>query len=200
MNRLRRTLPLILLLPCAEAGAVDFQNDIGAILKEHCWDCHSLEKEVKGGLAFDDLEDLTKSQIHPVGLIRPGDPAKSDFMARLKLDEDDEDFMPKNGKALRSADLAKIEQWIREGALIDAANPSEVEKGRMEEVKLANARSGGEVYFAWTNIGGKVIEAKYAGLEGESVKITMKSGKSFTVPLAALSPESAALARKLGGE
>jgi hypothetical protein len=50
------------------------------ILKEHCWDCHSNEKEAKGGLAFDDLEDLTKSQIHPVGLIRPGDPEKSDFL------------------------------------------------------------------------------------------------------------------------
>jgi hypothetical protein len=199
MTPLCRALPLILLLPCAPAGAVDFQNDIQAILKEHCWDCHSNEKEAKGGLAFDDLEDLTKSQINPVGLIRPGDPEKSDFFARLKLDEEDEDFMPKNGKALRAGDLAKIEQWIREGALIDAANPTELEKGRMEEVKLANARSGGEVYFPWTNTQGKVIEAKYSGLEGESVKITMKNGKSFVVPLSGLSPESAALAKKLGG-
>ena len=200
MIPLRIVVLLMPFLAVFTVKAVDFQSDIQAVLKEHCWDCHSNEKEAKGGLAFDDLEDLTKSQIHPVGLIRPGDPEKSDFLARLKLDEDDDDFMPKNGKALRAGDLAKIEQWIREGALMDAANPSDVEKGRMEEVKLASARSGGEVYFPWTNTQGTVIEAKYSGLEGEAVKITMKSGKSFSVPLSGLSAESVALAKKLGGK
>lgn len=200
MHPLCRALALPLFLAALPARSVDYQNDIQSVLKEHCWDCHSNEKEAKGGLAFDDVEDLSKSHINPVGLIRPGDPEKSDFLARLKLEEEDDDFMPKNGKALRSSELAKIEQWIREGALIDAANPSEAEKGRMEEVKLANARSGGEVYFQWTNSQGKIIEAKYAGLEGESVKITMKTGKTFVVPLASLSAESAALAKKLGGQ
>ncbi|MCB1204054.1 MAG: hypothetical protein KDN18_07330 [Verrucomicrobiae bacterium] len=200
MHPLRCALTLPLLLLVSPTRAVDYQGDIQSILKEHCWDCHSNEKEAKGDLAFDDKEDLAKSHINPVGLIRPGEPEKSDFLARLKLDEEDDDFMPRKGKPLRSSELAKIEQWIREGALIDAANPTETEKGRMEEVKLANALSGGDVYFQWTNTQGKVIEAKYAGLEGESVKITMKTGKSFLVPLNSLSAESAALARKLGGK
>lgn len=200
MNPLRPILLSALALAAAPLGAVDYQNDIQAILKEHCWDCHSNEKEVKGGLAFDDIADLSRSAINPVGLIRPGDPEKSDFVARLKLDEEEDDFMPKNGKALRGGDIAKIEQWIREGALIDAANPTDAEKARMEDVKLANARSGGEVYFQWTNTQGKVIEAKYAGLEGDAVKITMKNGKSFVVPFSGLSPESATLAKKLGGQ
>jgi hypothetical protein len=200
MAPLRSTLICLVVIVTAPVTALDYQNDIQAILKEHCWKCHSNEEEAKGGLAFDDLEDIAKSQINPAGLIRPGDPEKSDFVARLKLDEKEDDFMPKNGKPLRGSDLTKIEQWIREGALIDAANPTEAEKARMEDVKLANARSGGEVYFQWTNTQGKVIEAKYAGLEGESVKITMKSGKSFVVPLSGLSPESAALAKKLGGQ
>lgn len=200
MHPLHPILLLPLALMAAPLGAVDYQNDIQAILKEHCWDCHSNEKEVKGGLAFDDIADLSRSAINPVGLIRPGDPEKSDFVARLKLDEEEDDFMPKNGKPLRGGDLAKIEQWIREGALIDAANPTDAEKARMEDVKLANARSGGEVYFQWTNTQGKVIEAKFSGLEGDAVKITMKNGKSFVVPLTGLSPESAALAKKLGGQ
>lgn len=190
---------LLLLLASAPAGAVDYRNDIQAILKEHCWDCHSNEKEVKGGLAFDDLEDMAAGQINPNGLIRPGEPEKSDFLARLKLAEEEEDFMPREGKPLRGGDLAKIEQWIREGALIDAANPTEAEKGRMEAVKLANARSGGEVYFEWINTQGKRIEAKYSGLEGESVKITMRNGKTYLVPLSNLDAGSAALAKKLGG-
>lgn len=200
MAPLRSTLLSLLLVVAAPAPALDYQNDIQAILKEHCWKCHSNEEEAKGGLAFDDLEDMAKSQINAVGLIRPGDPEKSDLVARLKLDEKEDDFMPKNGKPLRGSDLTKIEQWIREGALIDAANPTDAEKARMEDVKLANARSGGDVYFQWTNTQGKVIEAKFAGLEGEAVKITMKNGKNFAVPLSGLSPESAALAKKLGGQ
>ncbi len=124
MHPLRPILLLPLALMAAPLGAVDYQNDIQAILKEHCWECHSNEKEVKGGLAFDDIADLSRSAINPVGLIRPGDPEKSDFVARLKLDEEEDDFMPKNGKPLRGGDLSKIEQWIREGALIDAANPT----------------------------------------------------------------------------
>lgn len=192
-------IAFLFVLPALPGSGIDYQKDIQPIMKEHCWECHSNEKEVKGGLALDDLAALARSQINPNGVIRPGDPEKSDFVARLKLDEDHEDFMPRQGKALRGGDLAKVEQWIREGALLDAENPSEAERGRIEEVKLLQARTGGEIYFDWTNIEGKVIEAKYSGLEGEAVKITMKNGRSFTVPLDKLSTESAALARKLGG-
>lgn len=94
---------LLLLLASAPAGAVDYRNEIQAILKEHCWDCHSNEKEVKGGLAFDDLEDMAAGQINPNGLIRPGEPEKSDFLARLKLGEEEEDFMPREASPCAAA-------------------------------------------------------------------------------------------------
>ncbi len=201
MNPLHHVLPLasLVALVVPRAAALDYQKDILPIVREHCWDCHSNEKEAKGGLALDDLAELAKGPIGPIGLVRPGDPEKSDLLARLKLDEEDDDFMPKNGKALRSSELAKIEQWIRGGALLDAENPSEAELARMEDVKLANARSGGEVYFQWTNPEGKAIEAKFAGIEGEAVKIVTKNGRSFTVPFGNLDEASVALARKLGG-
>jgi len=178
-------------------GAVDFQNDILPLVKEHCWKCHSNEEEAKGGLAFDDIEALRKSQIGEHGLIRPGDPGKSDFVERLKLKPDEEDFMPKNGDALRGRELALIEQWITEGALIDAANPSAEELARADEVKIISAKAGGEIYFQWINLEGKAIEARYAGMAGDSVKIMMKNGRSFAVPLSSLDAGSVALAKRL---
>jgi len=196
MNRLLIRI-LLSLIPAFGVSALDYQNDILPILKDHCWKCHSTEEEAKGDLAFDDLKAMAEIHVADIGMIRPGSPEKSDFLARMKLDEEDDDFMPKNGKALRAGELAKIEQWIKEGALIDAKNPTAAETARMEAAKTAVAA---DTYLPWTNLQGKVIEAKFGGLEGESVKITMKSGKSFVVPLSGLSPESAALAKKLGGK
>jgi hypothetical protein len=197
MDPLRSALLSLVLIVTAPATALDYQNDILPIMKDHCWKCHSNEEEAKGDLAFDDLKAMAEIHVADIGMIRPGNPEKSDFLARMKLDEEVDDFMPKNGKALRAGELAKIEQWIKEGALIDAKNPTAAETARMEAAKTAVAA---DAYLPWTNLQGKVIEAKFAGLEGESVKITMKSGKSFVVPLSGLSPESAALAKKLGGQ
>jgi hypothetical protein len=187
-------------LACGGAAfSLDYRKDILPIVKANCWDCHSNEKEAKGGLALDDLEELAKGQVGPVGLIRPGEPGKSEFLARVKLDEKDEDFMPRRGKALRNSEISKIEQWILEGAVLDAENLTEAERVRAEEAKLAAARAGGEVYFQWSNPEGKSFEAKFAGLEGDSVKLLTRERRGFVVPLASLDEPSAALARKLGG-
>ena len=191
------SLSALFLALSGTVSAVDFQKDILPLVKEHCWKCHSNEEKADGGLAFDDIESLRKSQIGEHGIIRTGDPEKSDLVERLKLESDDEDFMPKNGDALRGRDLALIEQWISEGALIDAGNPSAEELGRVDDVKIISAKAGGEVYFQWTTHEGKAIEARYAGREGEAVKIVMKNGRSFTVPLKSLNEESVAIAKRL---
>jgi hypothetical protein len=197
-----RPLPITLLILALTGtlNAVDFQKDILPLVKEHCWKCHSNEEVAKGGLAFDDLESLGKSQIGEHSIIRPGDPAGSDLIERLKLDSKEEDFMPKNGDALRGRELALFEQWITEGAIIDAGKPTAAELARAGEVKIANARAGGEVYFQWTNLEGKAIEARFAGVEGDAVKIMMTNGRSFVVPLKSLNEESVALAKKLAGK
>lgn len=51
---------------------------------------------------------------------------------------------------------------------------------------------------SWKSTDGRVIEAQFAGLRGDQVTL-VRGGKSFAVPLARLSPESQALARKLAG-
>lgn len=190
---------LLLVAGTAPLRAIDYQNDILPLMKEHCWNCHSTEKEAKGGLALDDLKEMSSIHIADIGTIRPGDPEKSDFLARLKLGEGDDDFMPKRGSALRNSEIAKIEEWIRSGALIDAANPTEAELARSGAVKMKQAQSGGDVYLAWVNPEGRSIEAKFVGLEGEAVKIVGRNGRGYTVPFAKLSAESVAMAKKLGG-
>lgn len=52
--------------------------------------------------------------------------------------------------------------------------------------------------LSWTASDGRVMQAKFIKLDGESVVIE-KDGKEFAVPLAKLAPESVALAKKLGG-
>jgi len=196
MNPLRYT-SLALLALASGTSALDYQNDILPIMKDHCWKCHSSENEVKADLALDDLKAMAETHIAAVGMIRPGDPEKSDFVARMKLDSEEDDFMPKNGKAVRGGDLAKIEQWIKEGAILDAKNPTPAELARIEAAKPAATT---EAFLPWTNAQGKVIEAKFAGLQGDAVKIVMRDGRNFTVPFASLKPESAAQAKKLGGQ
>jgi hypothetical protein len=51
-----RFLPaLFLILPALgdAAEVADYKKTVLPIMKEHCWDCHSNEKEVKGNLALD---------------------------------------------------------------------------------------------------------------------------------------------------
>jgi len=199
MSRLRPVfiaLPLLVALP---APGIDYQNDILPIMKEHCWNCHSEEKEVKGDLALDDLKKLARSHISERGSIRPGDPGASDFLARLKLGEGDDEFMPKRGAALSYGDIGKIEAWIKEGAIIDAGKPSEAELARTKGAAEDKSPADRDAFLSWTNPQGKTIEAKFVGLQGEAVKIVGRDGRAYTVPLDKLSAESAAMARKLGG-
>lgn len=51
---------------------------------------------------------------------------------------------------------------------------------------------------SWTSSDGRVLQAKFIKLDGESVVIE-KNGKEFTVPFAKLNAESVTLAKKLGG-
>ena len=51
----------------------------------------------------------------------------------------------------------------------------------------------------WTASDGRVTVAKFIALDGDAVVID-KDGTPFAVPLAKLSPESAALAKKMGAE
>lgn len=184
------------------AEVLDYKNEVFSIMKKNCWDCHSNENEVKGNVDLD--PEKLADQIGPYNIIRPGNPAESGFVERLKLDENHADFMPRKGSRLSKREIAAIEAWITAGAIIDAEKMSSEEKDRVAEaqpaVKEMASGSGVDDYHQWTNTSGKVIEAKMVSLGPVSVKLLLRSGKSYDVRLQDLSPESVAQAKNLGGK
>ncbi len=183
--------------PAPAAETVDYVGKVLPIMKEHCWDCHSKETEVKGSLALD--PETLFDQIGKYNIIRPGDPEGSGFVERMKLDENHADFMPRRGSRLPKREIAAIEEWIRQGAVVDAKKPTEEETKRLAEMTTApsSAESGAgtAAFLSWTNREGRTIEARMMGLEGESVKLLLRNGRSYVVPLSALDEASAAQAR-----
>ena len=196
----RLALTLLLTLPAPAARAVDYVGDILPIMKEHCWNCHSNEKEVKGNLALDDFDEMRDYQVGKFSLIRPGNPAESQFLEVMKLGEGDKDFMPRKGAALPNEKLALIEKWIAEGAVIDAEKPSEKELAFLKDGSSGSAKDPKLEFLKWTNKEGKEIEARFMRLSDTAVTLMMKSGKAYDVTFDKLSDESVALAKKLGGK
>ena len=193
-----RALLVALVLPVS-TEAVDYVSDVLPIMKEHCWKCHSNENQVKGNLALDDLEEVRDYQIGKFNIIRPGNPEESNFLEVMKLDASHSDFMPRKADPVPDREIAVIESWIKSGAVIDAKNPVEEEK----EWLVGGASSDGEMpenaYLNWTSSDGKSIEARFHSLSGDSVKIVMKDGRSFTIPFSRLDASSIEQARKLAG-
>lgn len=198
-----RFLPaLFLFLPVLgdAAEVADYKKTVLPIMKEHCWDCHSNEKEVKGNLALD--PETLFDQIGPYNVIRPGNPDESGLVEKLKLEETHTDFMPRKGKPLPKREIEAIETWIRQGAVVDAEKPTEEESKRLATMKPASpspaaGETGGNVYLAWKNREGRAIEARMLGLEGDSVKLLLRNGRTYVVPLGSLDEESASQAKRL---
>ena len=190
-------------LGCSLAGsaaAIDFVNDIQPIMEEHCWRCHSYEKDVKGNLAFDDLTELEEWNIGEFNIIRRGNPKESSFLGTMKLDPSSPDFMPRKGRPLPKSQLDLIEKWIKEGAVIDAEEMSDGEKAYLAGKSPESKPDSRQEYLEWTNTEGKTIEARFQRMAGDKVTLLMKNGTSYNYPLDNLSPESQAQAKKLGGE
>lgn len=195
---------ILFLLPAISGAAdvVDYKKTVLPIMKEHCWDCHSNETEVKGNLALD--PDTLFDQIGTYNIIRPGNPEESGFVERMKLDETHADFMPRKGTPLPKREIEVIENWIRQGAIVDASKPTEDESKRLATMKPAPASpaagaAGGGEFHQWTNREGRPLEARMLGIEGNSVKLILRNGKTYVVPLASLSDESVAQAKRLAG-
>jgi hypothetical protein len=183
-----RTLALtaVITLAGSSAFAVDFNTQIFPILNNKCAKCHSEKKgETKGKFAVDRKGDLMKG-------IKAGEPAKSSLVITVGLPADDEDAMPPKGKGtpLTPAEIGLLKQWITEGANFEA--------GGAAPAPAPAAAAGGAM--SWTNTGGKALQAEFDRLEGDAVVLKMADGQYYKVPLASLSPESQAQAKKAAGQ
>lgn len=119
MNLSMRSLPIIATLlipaaaPLAEAATV-FVRDIEPILQERCRDCHGPDKQ-KGEFRVDRRSTLLAGGDSGDPAIRPGDVSAS-YLLKLISGDDPALVMPPKGERVSAADIAKIKQWISEGA------------------------------------------------------------------------------------
>ncbi|MEZ0389611.1 MAG: c-type cytochrome domain-containing protein [Verrucomicrobium sp.] len=180
-----------LLLPVAlvfaQAGAllaVDFKKDIQPILKAECYKCHSEESgKEKGGFVFDNLTRFAKD-IGAGRTIEPGNLKESHFYETLVLPEDDDAHMPPK-KTLAAASVAKIKQWIEEGASLDGSKKPTAAASTMPAAPAAPP-----AMQSWTNTEGKIIQAAMMKLDGENVVLRMPNGQVFNYPMSKLSAAS----------
>ncbi|MFL5338615.1 MAG: PSD1 and planctomycete cytochrome C domain-containing protein [Gemmataceae bacterium] len=112
---------LVLLVPAvvraAPPKAVDFNRDVRPILATNCFKCHGPDDAVrKAGLRFDRRDAAVKELKSGDRAIVPGDPAKSELIARVTMTDDG--MMPPAsvGKRLTAAEVATLCRWIEQGA------------------------------------------------------------------------------------
>ncbi len=91
-----------------------------------------------------------------------------------------------------------------EGTWIESIRPGKIEPPELYSAQLARRLGGGAPGPAadapmhdWTNTEGRTIPARFGGLEGVNVVLTLASGQTIRYPLAKLSAASQALAREL---
>jgi hypothetical protein len=96
------------------AAPVDFNADIRPILNTKCISCHGGVKESSGFSLFSREDALGKTDSGKPAII-PGDPEHSELMRRL-TSQDPEERMPYHGQPLPPEEIAKIKEWIAQGA------------------------------------------------------------------------------------
>lgn len=110
-----------LALSPAAAAQPSFHRDIRPLLSENCFQCHGPDagsREPRSEpLRLDLPEAATARRADGSFAIRPGEPAASAVLARVKSREPDELMPPpKTHKVLGAAQIAALEQWIAGGA------------------------------------------------------------------------------------
>ena len=95
-------------------AAVDFETEIKPIIEAACLRCHD-EQTADGDLRLDSLAAATAGGASGPSIV-PSDAEKSSFLSRVVLPEDHLEVMPPDGPPLDKAQVARIRQWIDEGA------------------------------------------------------------------------------------
>lgn len=114
-HKLLFLLPTILLslTSFADAERVPFQ-DVQSILAKRCFACHG-PADQEAGLALDKFATATQELESGDFAVVPGDPEKSQLLARITA-EDPDVRMPPEGKPLSTGEITTLTRWIEQGA------------------------------------------------------------------------------------
>ncbi len=100
-----------------------FEDDIRTILRTHCLDCHGAETEKEGNLDLRLVRFALQGGDSGPALVAH-DPDASRIIQRVRAGE-----MPPGKGKVSSAELAKLEEWIRQGALTKKPEPQSIPDG-----------------------------------------------------------------------
>ncbi len=100
---------------CEAAEGVDFNRDIRPLLAKHCFVCHGPDEGTREADLRLDIADAENSGAYQV--IEPGQHDASELITRITSDDPDTRMPPaKHGPPLDATAIAKISQWIDDGA------------------------------------------------------------------------------------
>src|SRR5262245_14514990 len=107
----------------AAAKKLSFHRDVRPILRVHCQGCHQPARPM-GKLVLTSYADLKKGGESNEPGFTAGKPDQSPLLLQVISQKGQKPAMPKDRPALEEADVAKIRQWIAEGA-VDDTPPAE---------------------------------------------------------------------------
>lgn len=110
-------LAALILTTLVRAQAVDFNREVRPILASKCFQCHGPDDKVrKGGLRLDAREAALKELKSGSRAIVPGQPDKSELLARITATDDSAMPPASVGKRLTAAEISTLRRWIDQGA------------------------------------------------------------------------------------
>ncbi|MGB8167206.1 MAG: PSD1 and planctomycete cytochrome C domain-containing protein [Chthoniobacteraceae bacterium] len=119
----------------AEDGDDYFEKKVRPLLVERCFECHSHEKKVKGGLALDSRSAWEKGGDTGPALI-PGKPEDSLLIKAVSYTDPDLSMPPK--KRLSADEVAVLTEWVKLGApdpRVEVASAKKVTAMTLDEAR-----------------------------------------------------------------
>jgi hypothetical protein len=114
-------LVIFLLATAAGAAPLSYNRDIRPILSENCFYCHGTDPKTREANRRLDTREGALAAQDGIRAIVPGDLKASDLVARIESTDKDEMMPPpKSHKTLKPEQIAKLKQWIAEGAPYEA--------------------------------------------------------------------------------
>jgi hypothetical protein len=108
-----------------------FEKQIRPIFANRCYECHSVNKKTKGGLALDTAEAVLKGGDSGPALVA-GDPEKSLMIEAVRYKNHDLQMPPK--RQLSEDEVKVLETWVKMGAPDPRTTPVVAKAGRTIDI------------------------------------------------------------------
>jgi Protein of unknown function (DUF1549)/Protein of unknown function (DUF1553)/Planctomycete cytochrome C len=125
--------------PPAADGMDFFEKQVRPVLVNRCYQCHSVAKKTKGGLALDSRDSTLKGGDSGPALVA-GDPEQSKLIEAVRYKNHDLQMPPKG--ELPAEEVKTLEEWIKMGAPDPRAGPALAAVAATKGARVINIEEG----------------------------------------------------------